>query len=374
MSSAAYMVDSLLILLFFFCLSLPLQCQSRKPISTLRIVPHHDTVRIVQFSDLHLSSHDFSDTLALMRAVLWHERPDFVVFSGDRIVGYEASTVELRLVLWELAVTPAAELQIPFATIFGNHDDLPYKTDSVLWSQLACHMIACLYAVYGVLFCFAGRTRTLVYGAALMSVLAMLLLLIMIAMPSNNVRKVLVEHERRIFPLLSYTGIGPSDIHGVSNYRVVLEAPTFSIPLYFLDSGGGMIDEAISPGQLGWLRRHGHSHGGLSFMHVSPLRHKSGGCSNPLHRKGSSKILLGTLRQMGVEALFVGHNHESSLCCESDSVMLCYGKQSGFDSSTGRVRGARVIDVRSNGTLEDTRVVLWDRQAGVIISTESTSL
>ena len=100
-------------------------------------------MRIVQFSDLHLgeSAGADNDTLALMRAVLTHERPELVIFIGDQVSGFDVLTDAHRLALWGQAVSVAAERQLPFATLFGNHDDQPYHLNSLLWNGVALLVI-----------------------------------------------------------------------------------------------------------------------------------------------------------------------------------------------------------------------------------------
>ena len=92
--------------------------------------------RIVQFTDLHLGERNDTDALQLMRRVVSTERPDLVVFTGDQVAGYAVAPWDpeaTRARLWVKALSVAAEFGVPFATIFGNHDDQPYKTDPLLW-------------------------------------------------------------------------------------------------------------------------------------------------------------------------------------------------------------------------------------------------
>ncbi len=77
------------------------------------------TFKIVQFTDTHIKAGDpASDAaFATMAEVLDMEQPDLVVYSGDIVTG---KPVEEG---WELATLPCIEREIPFAVVFGNHDD-----------------------------------------------------------------------------------------------------------------------------------------------------------------------------------------------------------------------------------------------------------
>ena len=77
------------------------------------------TFSIVQFTDVHWMNGNEKDmkTSALMRMVLEKEKPDLVVFTGDTSV----STDNLNAL--RKALDPVKEAKIPFAVVFGNHDD-----------------------------------------------------------------------------------------------------------------------------------------------------------------------------------------------------------------------------------------------------------
>jgi predicted phosphodiesterase len=81
---------------------------------------HKDgTFKVVQFTDTHyqpgVSASD--SAIANINEVLDAEKPDLVIFTGDVIYAPPAGT-GLRRVL-----EPVAKRNIPFAVVFGNHDD-----------------------------------------------------------------------------------------------------------------------------------------------------------------------------------------------------------------------------------------------------------
>ena len=100
--------------------------------------------RIVQFTDIHWHKGDEKDYKSqdLMRKILDAENPELVVLTGDIIGGgptdHPVSAVK------ELA-KPMIERQIPWAYVFGNHDD-----EGALSRQQLCHLSRSIpYAVSG---------------------------------------------------------------------------------------------------------------------------------------------------------------------------------------------------------------------------------
>ena len=80
------------------------------------------TFTIVQFTDLHWQNGEPADqrTAALMAQVLDSERPDLVVLTGDVIQGAQCHDPAAA---WRNAVAPIMERGLPWAAVFGNHDD-----------------------------------------------------------------------------------------------------------------------------------------------------------------------------------------------------------------------------------------------------------
>lgn len=89
---------------------------AQKPI--LKFNPNGD-FKIVQFTDVHYKKGNSASDVAikLINEVLDAEKPDLVIFTGD--VVYSAPAIEgLKDVF-----TPVVERKIPWAYVFGNHDD-----------------------------------------------------------------------------------------------------------------------------------------------------------------------------------------------------------------------------------------------------------
>ena len=80
------------------------------------------TFTVVQFTDIHWRNGDELDqrSAALMREILDAERPDLVVLDGDTIHGGECVDPAQS---WRDAVATVLERKLPWAAVFGNHDD-----------------------------------------------------------------------------------------------------------------------------------------------------------------------------------------------------------------------------------------------------------
>lgn len=77
---------------------------------------------LVQFTDTHFEDGCVADqrTQALMERVLDLERPDLVVLTGDVIGGSGAKDPPFA---WWMAAEPMVARGLPWAAIFGNHDE-----------------------------------------------------------------------------------------------------------------------------------------------------------------------------------------------------------------------------------------------------------
>ena len=307
---------------------------------------------IVQFADLHLGENDAQDhrTLALMRSILAAETPAFVVFSGDQVSGYAIPSDDRRRVLWSQAVEVAAESGVPFATLFGNHDDQPYRLDTLLWHRQALWL--CLAALLLLLFFRRAHRATRMALAVSLPVLATVA---WITRASRATRDMLLAHERALAPLLSYT-------HAPC---VRLRADHASATLHFFDSGGGRIPEAmpffVDP-------RAFHNEGAaLAFVHIppAPWRYDPALCDDGRHTErpsecAGSDVLMDTLVRMGVRGVFVGHDHGNAWCCRIDGMLRCYGAHTGFGGydDADAPRGARVIEVHATDHTVTSRLVV----------------
>ena len=282
---------------------------------------------IVQFTDLHWRNGDAADqqTRELMNYVLDAERPDLVVLTGDVIGGAECTDPAQA---WREAVCPMEERAVPWAAVFGNHDDEgSLSREDLMAVQRSCRM------------CLSER--------------------------------------------------GPEDVPGVGNYVLGVQSARdgcVAAALYFLDSGSlapaGMDGYAwITAEQIQWYREVSRQLSktyaripAAAFFHI-PLP-EFNAVWNPTICQGSkneevccprinSGFLSVLCEQGDVMGVIVGHDHLNDFEGTLDGIRLCYGRATGY-GSYGRddfPRGARVIRLREGERSFTTWLVL-DSVAG----------
>ena len=265
------------------------------------------TFTILQFTDLHIHYVDerHLKTLDLMERILDEERPDLVALTGDIIAGRKLSDPEKAL---REALRPIEERGIPWAAVFGNHDD-------------------------------EG--------------------------PAD--RKRLMEICRSHAHCLAVAG--PEDVSGVGNYYLTVKGRTGAVEsvLYFLDSNayapGGVGKYGwIHQDQVAWYRRTagaikselGYAPPALAFFHIPlPEYHEvweTGACLGNRFEVPCAPVLNSgfflALHEVGdVVATFVGHDHVNDYEGDYYGIRLCYGRVSGY-GGYGRddmERGARAL-------------------------------
>ncbi|TMW58200.1 hypothetical protein Poli38472_011788 [Pythium oligandrum] len=287
--------------------------------------------KILQLADLHYTGdpntgcHDTpldmkasSCSEALMtkyvNELLDLEKPDFVAFTGDNVQTYKSS---LRQASMDVVTAGVEARGIPYAMIFGNHDDE------------------------------RGFSREMMVEMAM-------------AKPH------------------SYTQRGPVEVYGVGNYELNIKAPTNGawgdigsdvFRMYFLDSNaypdhGKLSNEDtkydwIRPSQVAYYRQMAASHNStvpaIMFFHI-PLpeyamdarslrtgQHREHVQSSEVH-----SVLFSTLVELNeVKATFAGHDHVNEYCYKREGIQLCYGGGAGFGKAYGWKevqRRARVIE------------------------------
>jgi len=78
--------------------------------------------KIVQFSDIQDGPNTNPNTLALMNKILDYEKPNLVILTGDNIDGRCTSAADVQKAITNIA-QPMETRKIPWAIVFGNHDD-----------------------------------------------------------------------------------------------------------------------------------------------------------------------------------------------------------------------------------------------------------
>ena len=283
------------------------------------------TFTIVQLTDVHWSTGRGADleTRALIEQVLEAERPDLVVLTGDIVSGDTAP--DPREAYRQVAGLVEAH-GIPWAAVFGNHDD-----------------------------------------------------------EGSASRGDLLAVQRR-HPLC-LTEAGPRRVTGVGNYVLEVRASRsrgLARALYFVDSGAynnrGVGHYAwIARDQIAWYlasaaRRRLPS---LVFFHI-PLPEwdevwRTQACRGHRHEPVCSPAINSGFFAAMVEAgdvmgTFCGHDHVNDFEGELHGIRLCYGRATGFGEygRKGFPRGARVIRLREGRAAFET----WMRLEGGVTSGE----
>lgn len=316
---------------------------------------------IVQFADLHYGDSHASDVASteVMFSVLDAEtNVNFAVFTGDQVSGHAQDNVRKVFALWVQALLPVVHYGIPFATIFGNHDDQPYGLGPVVWARWVNGILGVIIAMW--LAVLSMRRRWIWFPSVCL--VAAMWILFQVS-PSTNMRRSLLSYEKALFHSLSKTEMGLRGLCGVSNYYLpVFHGENNTVLLFFLDSGGGRLPEKLSVAQIEWVRDVSASFANchsMAFIHIPSYEYESTEnfeCFGDEKLEEGAEVIEGdaeapmaALASVGVEAVFVGHNHRDSWCCvpttrlSSAMPALCYGRHTGYGGYGDWIRGARLI-------------------------------
>ncbi|MCL7042818.1 hypothetical protein MKW94_020610 [Papaver nudicaule] len=323
-------------------------------ISSVKKSSSASTFKIALFADLHYGENAWTDwgpqqdvnSDRVMSTVLDQESPDFVIYLGDVITGNNMPVANASL-YWDQALSPTRSRGIPWATIFGNHDDAHFEWPMEWFSPTGIPQVRCpkqCSSVSGTLekaCSFKGTTR--------------------LELIQNEI------HENNQY---SFTKNGPENLWpSVSNYVIQVSSSDQNhrpiIYLYFLDSGGGTYPEVISSAQATWFENQSYAINNdsripeLIFWHIPSKAYKDVAPRSGIHRPcvGSiNKESVATQEaEMGimnilenkpsVKAVFVGHNHGLDWCCPHEKLWLCFARHTGYGGYGNWPRGARMIEI-----------------------------
>ncbi|KAJ5898998.1 hypothetical protein N7495_003742 [Penicillium taxi] len=256
-------------------------------------------------------------TLEFIERLLDEEKPDMVVFSGDQVNGETAPDAQSALFK---SVKFLVDRKIPYAAIFGNHDDE---------GDLSREQLMGIY-------------EDLPY---------------------------------------SLSAPGPEDIDGVGNYIVEVldrgKSTHSALTFYLLDTHSYSPDERqfrgydwIKPSQTRWfkntaqsLRRkhqeYSHIHMNMAFIHI-PLpeyrtngKYVKGSWKEAPTAPGFNSGFKSALEEEGILFVSCGHDHVNDYCMleqdanEKPSLWMCYGGGAGlggYGGYDGYVRRIRFFD------------------------------
>ncbi|KAK3675371.1 hypothetical protein LTR78_004881 [Recurvomyces mirabilis] len=245
-------------------------------------------------------------TLDFLDRILDDEKPDLVILSGDQVEG--PSAPDTQTTIYKFAA-PLIERQIPFACIFGNHDD----EGPVALSRKAQ----------------MDLLQTLPY---------------------------------------SLSRPGPEEVDGVGNYHLEILAPSPSqhsaLTLYLLDTHSGSPDEKkykgydwLKPSQIAWFKRtaqslrkehakYSHFHLDMAFIHIplpeyglreeGALTVQGGEWREGVTAPGYNSGFYDALVEEGVVAVGCGHDHVNDYCALKNHVSTMPAAGDASPSSLGR--------------------------------------
>jgi hypothetical protein len=317
------------------------------------------TFTVIQFADLHYGEsvdQDKSSSRVMYNILQTEQQIDLAVFTGDQVSGYLYWNNDDILPLWIESLMPVVNHSIPFATIFGNHDDQPFHFEPATCQAWVENILILLSAAAVAMYFIDNKRLTRSNISMALAFIAMLMLILYQVNPSTQVRESILRHEKSQFPELSHTQVGPPSIPGTSNFYLPVRSKTNRVLLFFLDSGGGRLPQTISQSQIEWVKsvssRHGNPNA-IAFFHI-PSR--DFGYVDEFECKGKNETEFPTsfnsdtkdLASAGVKAIFVGHDHRNSWCCVSTSSIpsLCYGRHTGYGGYGDWMRGARIIRLK----------------------------
>jgi hypothetical protein len=277
---------------------------------------------IAQFTDLHWHNGEEPDakTRRMMERVLDAERPDLVALTGDVIAGSGCKDPAESV---RQAVAPMEERGIPWAAVFGNHDDEGSLDRRALMAvQRSCPM--------------------------------------------------------------SLSQPGPEEVSGVGNYALPVRSSrseALAAALYFMDSRSYSVLDGLDgygwfePDQIEWYRRtsqalreryarerDGDAEGAarlpaLAFFHIPLPEYNEVWDFHPCRGykfedvccpRINTGMFAAMLRSGDVMGTFVGHDHVNDYEGDLYGIRLCYGRWSGYHTYglDRLIPGARMIELK----------------------------
>ncbi|XP_062230982.1 probable inactive purple acid phosphatase 16 [Phragmites australis] len=321
--------------------------------------------KVALFADLHYGEDAWTDwgpaqdagSDRVMAAVLDAEKPDFVVYLGDLVTANNLPIPNASL-YWDRAISPTRGRGIPWATVFGNHDDMPFEWPPEWFSPAGVPPLCCPPASSSV----SGDDQGCSFRGT----------------PRIDLVADEISKNR-----LSYSTNGPKDLWpSVSNYVLQVLSRTQDDPallLYFLDSGGGSYTEVISSAQVKWFQSQSqflNPNGRipeLIFWHIpstayvkvapkakSEIRKPCVGSINKedvAPQEAEWGIMDALAKRPSLKAVFVGHNHGLDWCCPHEKLWLCFARHTGYGGYGNWPKGARIIEI----TEKQFSIVSWIR-------------
>lgn len=270
--------------------------------------------KVVQFTDTHVNPATSLKTIELMSEILDKEKPDLAVLTGDIIDGRNKTLTEVKQSIDSIS-KPLEERKIPWAIVFGNHDEEQGFLDK--------NEMMKLYMSY-----------------------------------PNNISKP-----------------GDTSVDGIGNYNLLVfdkkgKKPIFNI--YMIDSGAYASDNSggydwIKQSQIGWYkqtsydikRKFHRTIPSIMFFHI-PLPEwrevwKSGKASGVRNEEECTADinsgLFNALVECGdVKGVFTGHDHLNDYVGELKGIKLGYSRSLSYApyKDISILRGARIFLIKDS--------------------------
>lgn len=288
------------------------------------------TFTIGQFTDLHMQLCGEADRKSadLVGRVLDAEQPDLAVFTGDMVSGWECPDPEAAL---RLALSAAVERKVPFAAVFGNHDDEGPRTRAQLMALMqalpGCQAGPGPKDLPGV-----GNYVLRVMGAAHDGTAAALHCLDSLAYPPKD----------RGLGTYAWISVEQGAWHKAECARLAAERPDWRTAVPSLGFFHIPVNEYLEVWETRTCR-------GSKYEDV---------CS-PRINGGFFTAMLDAGHVLGT---FVGHDHINDYEGDFHGIRLCYGRAGGYNSYglEGFPRGARLIRLREGQRSFETWIRLED--------------
>ena len=323
------------------------------------------TFKIMQLADLHLGEDEYTDwgpmqdikTWRVLDTIIPLENPDLIVLSGDQIT---AGNVDANATAYYRRLGEHLSYHgIPWACIFGNHDDAPFEVKDPNGTIIKIP---------------AKTSRAQLLAADQQFPLSMTQ-----SQASSTINNEHPQSSSSLFGTSNYV----LNVHYPPNWKVQDQPKNddddVAVQLFFLDSGGGSLVEQLEQNQIYWLEQTHRQDipGAVVFQHIPTTdfafvmknggdnRNHKVGCrglhDDPVNSLAHDPGIVSALqRAQNIPFLAVGHNHGNDYCCptatnssegssqtsyNTQHLHLCYGRHSGYGGYGKWDRGARIYEL-----------------------------
>jgi len=320
-------IFSCFVLVLILALGWKIESQYRRSIEkpTLRYRKEEDdswVFKVLQITDIHLGEaedlpwgpENDLKTLVALDAIISKESPDLIVLSGDQLTANNC--LKNATSYYQLLGDFLIQYETPWAIIFGNHDDMDFE--------------------------IPGTNNTI---------------------PHKYSRRQLLEVDKSY--QLSLSQGGPLNVTGTTNYvlDIHIQGNNIATQIFFLDSGGGSLREAIDDSQIQWIREVVSTSEvpAIAFQHIWPsiehFKHCQGYQGEGIAPLEYDAGIMQTLAESGrFSFIAVGHNHGNDYCCQylETELKACFGRHSGYGGYGRWDRGSRIYELRIPPTIKNT--------------------